>query len=243
MSTTRTEDHMSKTHSKTLILPSDLEACELFVGLKARALSEIAQQARVVHFSRGSRIFAQGDAAEHAHVVLKGSVKIVQSGRDGEQVILRFIRPGETFGTVGIFVDGRYPADAVAALDSLDARWPRRTFDSLIEKHPVITLNLVRLMGLRLRELQNRVRELSSSRVEQRIAGALSRLAATTTDKGYNLNLPLSRRDIAELAGTTIYTASRILTGWTKQGILASGRARITVLKPEALFVMALRSE
>lgn len=212
-----------------------LARSELFRDLSARVLSDVARQAKVLRFPRTARIFLQGQPLAHAHLAVQGRVKIVQSSANGEQVIVRLINPGETFGTVGLYVDGLYPAEAVALDDVVEARWPARAFLSLVQKHPAIALNLVRLMGARLQEMQTRLREMSTDRVEQRLASALLRAALKDREDKNGVPLPLSRRDIAELAGTTVYTASRVLTSWQRSGIASSGRAKVTILRPDAL--------
>jgi len=74
--------------------------------------------------------------------------------------------------------------------------------------------------------------------VEQRIARTLWRLLPLCGEpnaEGIALDLPLSRRDLAGISGTTIYTVSRTLQGWERQGWLRSGRRRLMVLAPGAL--------
>jgi len=215
--------------------PGFLGTSELFRGLPPRALAEVSRQASVATHPRGARIFSQGEAAAHAHLLVEGRVKVVQSSAGGEQIIVRLIRAGETFGTVGLYVDGLYPAEAVALSEVTEARWRARAFAGLLQKHPEIALNLVRLLGTRLQEVQARLRELKTERVEQRLAGVLLRAALKEHAGKDGVRLPLSRRDIAELAGTTMYTASRVLSAWQRSGIAMGGRANITILRPKAL--------
>jgi len=218
------------------LTPAVLAGSDLFRGLPARGTGEALRQASLVTHTRGTRIFSQGAPVKHAHLLLRGRVKIVQSNAQGEQVIVRLIRPGETFGTLGLYVDGLYPAEAVALSEATEARWHAGTFTGLVQKYPEIALNLVRLVCERLQEAQARLREMSTERVEQRVANALLRFAVRekAPERG-GLRLPLSRRDIAELAGTTMYTASRVLTAWQRAGIASSGRANVTILRPDAL--------
>lgn len=214
---------------------------ELFRGVPARVLGDVARQAMVVRHRSGARIFSQGEPATHAHLALLGRIKIVQSGAGGEQVIVRLIRPGETFGTVGLYVDGLYPAEAVAASEAVEARWGARAFMALAQRHPEIALNLVRLVGARLHEAQTRLREISTERVEQRVASALLRAALKEHSTEDGIRLPLSRRDIAELAGTTLYTASRVLANWQRRGVIRGGRATLTILQLPALSQLSSR--
>lgn len=226
-------------HAGSAVTPDFLARSDVFRGLPPRALTDVARHGRVIEHAAGARIFSQGEAVAYAHIAMHGRVKIVQSGPGGEQLIVRFIRPGESFGTLGLYIDGHYPAEAVAIGGATEARWPVRTFTALVQKYPEIALNLVRLVGERLQEVQARLREMSTDRVEQRVASALLRVALRERADKDGVRLPLSRRDIAELAGTTLYTASRVLTGWSRSGIAASGRSSVTILRPGALAAIA----
>ena len=207
---------------------------ELFQRLAPAALQDVMALANTRRLSKGYRIFDQGSPATRAHALIEGSVRVSQSGIDGAQIIVRFIRPGETFGTVGIFTDGRYPADAEALADSLEASWSKAELLDLIERHPPIAMNTIHIVGKRLQEVQERVRELSTQRVEQRVANAVLRLtrqAGYTTAAGTAIEIPLRRKDVADISGTTLHTASRILTAWEKAGWLVSENQHLTICK------------
>lgn len=79
---------------------------EFFQGLPRSALETIAAAARLRRLPKDLRIFSQGDDSMRAHAVIEGAVRIAQSGSDGAQIIIRFIEPGEMFGTVALFTDG-----------------------------------------------------------------------------------------------------------------------------------------
>ena len=91
-------------------------------------------------------------------------------------------------------------------------------------------------------ELLQRVRELTTERVEQRVARAVRRLigpAEGTAAPCLDRPLPLSRQDLAELTGATLFTVSRIMSAWEQQGIVASGRQRVVVLNADRLAHLA----
>lgn len=214
------------------IWPQALSATDLFAGLPAPVLEVVAAAARQQRISAGAQIFNQGDEHVRAHVVIEGGVRISQTGSDGGQMVVRFIGPGEMFGTVALFTDGRYPADAIALQETLEASWSEAELLDLMTRYPQITINIVRIVGRRLQEAQNRMRELATQRAEQRIAHALMRLARQSGHNGaagLAINFPLRRKDVADIAGTTLHTASRILTGWEKAGLLVSKRRHLTV--------------
>lgn len=217
---------------------SNLTGAELFRDIPPAALDAVAAVARFRHLPAGAQIFNQGDDRARAHTVIEGSVRIAQTGADGAQVLVRLIGPGETFGTAALFIDGRYPADAMAMTDTLEASWSGAEFLELMKRHPQIAMNTVRIVGRRLQEAQDRTRELATQRVEQRIAQTLTRLARQAgqrTPAGTVIGFPLRRKDIADLSGTTLHTASRVLTAWEKSGLLQSLRGRITLADPAGL--------
>ncbi len=224
------------------VSPQTIAAIELFAGLPISVLEIVAGAARRRRVSRGTRIFNQGDEGVRAHAVIEGGVRISQTGSDGAQVVLRFVGPGGIFGTVALFTDGRYPADATALSDTFEASWSEPELLDLMERYPQIAISTIRVVGRRLQEVQDRVRELATQRVEQRIAHALVRLAKQfghSTTAGTAIFLPLRRKDVADISGTTLHTASRILTGWERAGLLVSQRRRLTIRDPSELLQIA----
>jgi CRP-like cAMP-binding protein len=222
--------------------PRTLPSIELFAGLSSTDLEQVLATARIRHMAKETRIFNQGDDADRAYVLLRGSVRISQSGNDGDQVIIRFIGPGETFGTVALFTDRLYPADAAAFADAVITSWSEDALLGLMIRHPQIAVNVIRITGKRLKEAQERVRELSTQRVEQRVARAVLRLAQQAghhTVDGTAIKFPLRRKDVADISGTTLHTASRILTAWEKAGLLTSENQRLTICKPTEISKIA----
>jgi CRP-like cAMP-binding protein len=90
--------------------------------------------------------------------------------------------------------------------------------------------------------VQERLRELATERVEQRVARTLLRLARQVGRKvegGVLIDMPLSRQDLAEMTGTTLYTVSRILSQWEQQHLVETGRERILIRQPHGLVAIA----
>ena len=214
------------------ISPQALGSVELFAGLPPRALEVAAAAARRRLLPAGVRIFNQGDDNARAHAVIHGAVRISQSGSDGAQMLVRFIGPGEVFGAVALFTHRRYPADATAMDETLEASWSEAELSELMMHHPKIAINAIRIIGERLQEMQERLRELATQRAERRIAHTLIRLtrqSGHSTAAGIAIRFPLRCKDVADVAGTTLHTASRTLTGWEKAGLLVRGGRRLTI--------------
>ena len=107
----------------------------------------------------------------------------------------------------------------------------------LLSSHVESAVAVIRELGVRLREAEARIRDLKAESAERRLAHALLRLAQQ--EHGTPPTLTLTRQDLAELAGTTIGTASRMVSVWRRQGIIAAGRERFTILHPASLRAIA----
>lgn len=209
-----------------------IAALELFRDVPPEAMTAVIEAARIRALPRGARVFDQGESIDRARALLSGAVRIAQTGSDGDQVVLRFIGAGEIFGSVAIYTDRHYPADAVAMADSVEASWDRAVLTALMERHSRIAINMVSIIGRRLAELQERVRELATQSAERRIANALLRLARRAGQPaagGVEIGFPLRRKDIADISGTTLHTVSRVLTRWGLEGLVLTEHRHLTL--------------
>ena len=238
---------MSHSGSQTRNIERDaeyLKHADLFGGLEPPTLAAIAQAAHVRRIEAGAFLFHQGDPASVLYVLTSGRVKLVQLTPDGEQVILRVVGPGETFGAgaaLGL-QDASYPASAQATASCRALAWDGPTILALMERFPGLAINAMRVLAARVHEFQDRYRELATERVERRVARALLRLARQVGRKvegGVLIDLTLTRQDIAEMTGTKRFTISRIFSDWEQQGLIESGRERVLIKQPHRLVVIA----
>lgn len=212
---------------------ADIAEIGIFEGLPPEALETCAASAVLRVLVRGQAAFAQGEPCTRFHAVRAGGVRISQSGREGGLALIRFVGPGEPFGSLGMFGDGFYPAEATAVEASIEVSWSRAHFRGLIERYPVVAISLVALAARRMSALQERLREVTTLPVEQRIAHALLRLsrengrpvAAGCVEIGW----PLIRKDVADISGTALYSASRVMARWERENLIQSTRKRITI--------------
>jgi CRP/FNR family transcriptional regulator, nitrogen oxide reductase regulator len=191
----------------------------------------------------GGYFFMQGGPATHAYIVITGLVKMVQITPNGQQITLRMMTPGQTYGGIALLgpQDG-YPATAQAVEDSTAMGWNTAHLRQMAETEPSIAFNTMQLMHGYILELQERQKALTTERVEQRIARTLLKLAAESGKKvedGVLIDMPLSRQDLAEMTGTTLFTVSRTLTEWERSGLLKIGRERVVVRNPHGLVRIA----
>ena len=214
----------------------------LFAGLSEDLVCRLFAAAVVRQVQRETVLFHQGDAPEQLVQVVSGLVRMTQINAEGAQTTLRLMRSGELLGCVAVVQQFAYPATATAVEDSVVLSWRAAQFLALLKQHPPIMENTLAVVGARARYMVQRLGDVSGRNVERRIAAALLRLAdqaGTDSEDGIQIRSPVTRDDLAEMAGLTYFTISRTLSFWQKQGLVSSGRQRMTVIDPRRLAEIA----
>lgn len=215
----------------------------LFRDVSADGFDQVLESGILRSVEGGGFYFMQGDPAVHAYVLVSGRVKMVQITPNGQQITLRIMTPGQTYGGIAILKpQSGYPATAQAEEDSMAMAWDTAHLRDLAKTEPSISLNAMQLMHGYITELQERQQALVTGRVEQRIARILLKLAADSGKKvedGVLINMPLSRQDVAEMSGTTLFTVSRTMSEWERNGLLKIGREQVIIREPHGLVKIA----
>lgn len=213
-----------------------------FQGLSPEDLDRILQRARSARYPKDSAIFDQDEEATSFYLLLSGHIRVVRTSPEGHQVIARYITEGELFGIAIAMGRATYPASAIAAVDCVALSWPNSAWPEFQGRFPSFGASTYQTIGSRLQETQEQVMEMSTAQVEQRIANALLRLVKQSGrrgEAGIEIDFPISRQDIAEMTGTTLHTVSRLLSGWESEGLVRSGRQKVTVTDPHGLMLIA----
>jgi CRP-like cAMP-binding protein len=215
-----------------------------FEALGRAQIREILDNATPRRFDEGKAVFHEGEAADRFFLLLDGYIRVIRTTEGGDQVIALHIPPGQLFGIARAIGRASYPATAEAAAESLVLHWPTTLWDRFVRDYPGFAQRTKETVGTRLGEMQNRMLEMATLHVEQRVAQALLRLVNQTgrkTADGIEIDFPITRQDLSEMTGTTLHTVSRLLSAWQKDGIIESRRKRIKVLDPHRLVVFSQR--
>lgn len=213
-----------------------------FIGMAAKDMQGLLDQATATHCEKGKTIFRQSDEARHFYLLLDGHIRVVKINQSGDQMIARYISAGELFGIAKAIGRDTYPASAVAAVDCLALAWPTGIWDSVISQHPEFATNSYQTVGKRLADTQETMFELATAKVEQRVAHTILKLANQTgkkTSEGILIDFPISRQDISEMTGTTLHTVSRLMSHWEDLGWVKSGRQKIVLVEGHKLMLLA----
>ncbi|MGB3430862.1 Crp/Fnr family transcriptional regulator [Achromobacter sp.] len=215
-----------------------LRNLDLFRPLSDAQLDTALRGATPCRLQAGALAYRQGAPAAHFFVLLHGCLKVAQLTPEGEQVVVRYVNPGDMFGLACAMRQPSYPATVQAVQESVCLAWPATAWERFTASHPQLGAAALQTMGQRLQDAHVRIQELSTDEVEQRVARAILRLVQQSGQPmhdGIGIGFPITRQDIAEMTGTTLHTVSRLLSDWKQRGIVSAGRKRVVLRSPAAL--------
>jgi CRP-like cAMP-binding protein len=217
----------------------------LFAGLTAEERDALEGRASSRKFAMGESLFAQGSTANELFVITRGRVKVWRASEDGAALTLTLLGHGQPIGTLGAAEDRRNHATATAVTPVEALAWPIESLRQLMEASPNLAANVLRTVTNYAEQLIERLEEVASVPVEQRLARTLLRMArrAYGQTAADGCELPLSRQDLADLTSATLPTISRIMSRWRSDELIAGTRGRVRLLDCHALSRIAGPSE
>lgn len=221
---------------------AELAKNPVFSALPARDIQALAAVAVEEAYRARDFIFMQGDPARWFCVVKSGHVKILRHSRTGKDVVLELLGPGEVFGGVAVIERRPYPAAAQATEASVILKLPAEAMIAASERHPSLIKELALLIGRRLRAAHDSVTSLAVDPVEARLAATLVRLGereGSPSRHGVTLPFQLTRQSLADMTGTTVETAIRVLSRWLREGFLIDDNGRLVLTNVAALRALA----
>jgi CRP-like cAMP-binding protein len=216
----------------------NLQKSDVFKGLTIEQYDAVIRSGFRKKLQSKNILFHQGDPATNCVLVNRGRLKLTILNEQGREIILRYIGAGELTAAVAVLKNWNYPVTAESVEETDVTAWNKPTMMQVMHQYPDIAINLLGIILERIDDVQNRYLEICTEHVDQRIARSLLRImrrAGSKTRSGIQIDIPLSRQNIADYSGTTLYTVSRTLSAWEKNGWIKSGREKIIVTDPHAL--------
>ena len=203
-------------------IKTSLRDLEVLGSLGPEQLLELRPKLVECEIERGRVIYFVGDPADHLFWVFRGAVRLYKSSLEGRIVTLEVLGPGEVFGAISALDQDAYPASAEGVSDGAALCLPRAYFLQLLNNDPRIARAILEVITRRLHSAQERVRSFAQDPAPTRLAQALLRLARDG-------KADVTRRDLAENAGTTVETAIRVLRGFQRDGIVHGSVGHIEI--------------
>ena len=217
---------------------SFLRRIPVFEDLDPADLAMIDRVTTERRIDRGATVFTEGEPGEGFHFIRSGKVKVIKLAADGREHILNILGPGEVFAEVLLFNDAPYPATVVAVEDSLVGVIRNRELEVLLVQQPRLAVHIIRVMSKKLLYIQSKVKTFALADSQAKIAQTLEYLLdryGRQTGRGVEVALEINRQDIANMAGTTRETVSRVFRTLKDDGVLEDDERRIIVREPRRL--------
>jgi CRP-like cAMP-binding protein len=197
------------------------------VGLAGRAREALLSIARRRRTRRGETVIAEGKRPEAFFVVVRGRLKMCRPTAAGRTLILSLAGPGDPVGVSGALSGEVSTASWEVVTDGELLEVRRDELYALLARRAELVAELLPWLTRQLMECRNCLVETSCSRVESRFAALfldLAERAGRSVEEGSAIAVPLSRQELADLTGTTLETAIRVMTRWGRQGLVATRR-------------------
>ncbi len=216
-----------------------LKQCPLFAGLKEEDLLKIRAISVPKKMNKKEILFSEGEEAKGFYVLLVGKVKLFKISPEGKEQILHVVSAPDAFAEAALFLGGTYPAFAEALTDGQLLYISGKEFNQLIERNPKLSINMIVSLSHYLKKFTSLIEELSLKEVSSRLAQYLLELSSLGGKNSREVELDLTKTQLASKLGTVSETLSRTLTKMKSKGIIEVKKNRILILDREALEELA----
>jgi CRP-like cAMP-binding protein len=211
----------------------------VFADVPDERLGQMAKETSVMRLDRHAYIWNEGDTSRYLYLIVNGRVKLIKHSETGKDVIIEIFGPRDPIGEMSLLVGGNYTTAAVCLSQIELLCVPRQQIMDVLSTVPGMALRSLRGMARRQRMLMQKIKELAAGGVEYRMAHLLLKLADRIGEESNNTDitipLVLSRQDIADLVGTTVETAIRVMSRWRKMDIVTNDKRGIIIRDRDTL--------
>jgi CRP-like cAMP-binding protein len=215
-----------------------LKHCDLFERLPPEELRALESVAQFRRFPAGSPVYLPSDSARAVLLLTSGRVKICQLTPDGRELILALIDPGELFGELALFDAAARQELAETLEPSSLVALPGEAVVQLLNRHPTLSVGITRLVGLRRRRIEQRLRNLVFQPLRSRLIHLLHELVeryGRPTPEGTLIDVRLSHQNLAAIVGSSRESVTLGLGDLTSEGLLRRSGRRLIVVDRQRL--------
>jgi len=209
----------------------------VFNNLNGTELAHINDHKSCISYKKGQYIFHENSYPQGIYCLNVGKVKIVRTGKDGKDQIVRLSRDGDILGYRALLGDSKYNASAITLEDTTVCFISKASFFNVIHSNRNLSSDIIKMFAGELGKAEQSITDISQKSVKERMAEALFVLKDTygLEQDGATISVNLSREDIASLLGVATETVIRLLSVFKRDGILEFVGKKIKILNAEQL--------
>jgi len=210
-----------------------------FKTLSKKELDYISEYKKVIHFKKGDLILEEGKPSRIVYCLMSGKGKLSKYNSSGKEQIIRFVKSGNLIGYRSVFNDEAITLNLTAIEDVTACAIPKHIFKDLL-KNSDFTLEMLRLLSNDLKFANMIISHLAQHSVRERLAETLLHLQDIFgTDKEGNINMSLSREELANIIGTASESVIRILSNFKKEKVIFVKAKKLKLLNKTKLYQIA----
>lgn len=214
----------------------ELKALPLFKDYSSEQMLRITQGGSIQFSNHRDLLFSQGNPADYFGIVISGAYKLSKISPIGEDVIVHFSTPGDVLAAfIMAMPNPRFPISAKAMGPSRFLKIPKTTYIEAWLKHPELIFKIQNLLSTRMNLLQDQ-KALTKAPLSAKVALLLVKLIEKQPEDSANIvPIPLTRKEIAESLGASVESVIRIMSEWSKSGLVSTNDQQIQVLRADKL--------
>ena len=173
------------------------------------------------NFKKGKIIFSEGDNPKCYYQIIKGRIKLNHYNEAGKELILAILQPGLSVCELLLFIDKKYPVNAVVFEDSTVMKLSKASFIKMLDDHPKVSRDVNKFLSERLYYKFVMLENNASLQADMRIKGVLDYHKNFSSDMSmYSFQVPLTRQQLASITGLRVETIIRTIKKLEKQELL-----------------------
>jgi CRP-like cAMP-binding protein len=211
---------------------------ELFRKLSERELDDLVQAVRLKSIAARDELCHKGDEGNQLYVIVRGLLKAQTTSTSGDDVVFSIMGPGEMFGELALFSDGKRTANVVAIQDSELLLIDRRELFPFLRRHPEAAIKLLEVLAARVLNLSAMMEDTTFLNLPQRLAKRLLDLGeryGRRTPQGLRIETKFSQTELGDLVATTRESINKQMKSWAAKRIATMEAGYVTIHDEDAL--------
>ena len=197
--------------------------------------SAFVENKNTLKCKKGQQFIIEGAPVNGLFFILKGTVKVFRTGINGREQIVRFAKEGEIIGHRGFGTEEYYSIGAIALQDMILCYFSKDDLQESLLNNPKLAYDMMHFYANELNKSESKVKSISQMTVRERVIDTLLYIHRKFGDLRGFLNLPLSRKEYADYAGTTQEQVIRIFSLLKKEGLITAQGKKISITNIQVL--------
>lgn len=209
----------------------DLRNYDIFKGLTDEEIEKLSLDMVCNIYRRGAIVYNEGNRINGSYIVSSGVLKIYKTGFDGKEQIIRFAREGDLIAFRSVISDELACTTARVIQDATLCYIPGETLTAFIKSSPEFAMSLMKLTCRELGEANKYITDIAQKTVRERLAEILLLLMDTfDLDEEHNLQISLTREELANMVGTATESVIRLLSEFKTDKLIELNGRKIKLL-------------